>query len=1219
MAVEPTPQRLTSPETLPAAAPSPFKFLDAYTASDKARFFGRETEQQRLVELIFRSKLILVYGQSGTGKSSLVQCGLAKALSEADYFPVVVRRRGDLPASLLATLRSVAGDAEAPAEPVALVEYLSRLALRPVYLVFDQFEELFISGTPDEQSRFIALLKALYDAVGTTKILIVMREDYLAHLYPFENALPGLFDFRLRVEPMSEKNLHAAIVGTCREAGIAIDDEAETVSRICRNIQGSGGSYQLPYLQVYLDRLWRTAQAEAPGGTLTFTPALVKRVGAIADVLERFLDEQKRRLTVALPPDDAPAVGRVLEAFVTDEGTRCEQPLNALPAATGVAAALLSTILDGFERARILRHEETTYELAHDSLARVIDRGRSAEQRQLADLLRRLREDYRYFLEKNKAEDVLLSPRRVGEILLFEKSVRQQLTRNNPEGRAVWRFVTDSRKRNERLERQKISRLRRTVAIVVSLLVLAVVAVVLAIHQWNDSNQKSVVFQAREMDPLQSLVMEAWAYEQERNSVSENALFNTFYNQQPYEAVLDAGAPVVNARFSPDGRFILLFTKDQRVQVFDGTGQQRLDSVRVGAEVVGGNATPDLSAVLLFTTRDDKTTAHLWNRRTRRLSPLLGGQPMSVGRFSPDGKTIFCGAEDGTVSWLNADGQPVARRTLSAAARSVEYSGDGRWVATVLTNGRAYLWDAATHQPVDSLSLRGEEIVSVRFFGEKAQMFVTQGSDHVLRWLPDAKTPANRVRMFSSGPSLTDVTPDGKTALLGEEEALFFLDNTGAPPDSLDRREAWESLSLAPDGRAFLAVVNDNQVQIVNRHGEVESHFSHASPIDLADFSPDGRRVLTLTSDGRVYLWSRRDPRRTVLRHAEQVRTFALAPDGQTAVTASGSTLVRWSKRGERLDSAVCPKPLVLCKFSPDGKTVYTLTNDQRAQAFQPGAGNAVRNLPFTGVLDLFPSPDGQRLLVSTKTGLFSARPDGSGGQPVGVTLPDQAGVVAFAPDFRTVLLMAETGAVVWQADTRQLRKLAAPALLGARFTPDGQAILAQTDKFEARWLDLNGRALGPSLPNSMFYETRLSPDGRTALGWDLSAVAYLWDRPTGRLLTLLHRGPVQDAQFSPDGRQVLVRTESGLHLWNLQGQPLMATERRCQHAEFSPDGSLLVTLDGEAVSLWPSPANVVPWLRQTYDPPTLDALQRGVKRQYGIRTSYAEAVWQPVKTLFGR
>ena len=52
---------------------SPFKFLDAYTFEDRANFFGRGEETEELYRMVFKSSLLLIYGLSGTGKTSLVQ------------------------------------------------------------------------------------------------------------------------------------------------------------------------------------------------------------------------------------------------------------------------------------------------------------------------------------------------------------------------------------------------------------------------------------------------------------------------------------------------------------------------------------------------------------------------------------------------------------------------------------------------------------------------------------------------------------------------------------------------------------------------------------------------------------------------------------------------------------------------------------------------------------------------------------------------------------------------------------------------------------------------------------------------------------------------------------------------------------------------------------------------------------------------------------------
>ncbi|OQX76505.1 MAG: hypothetical protein B6D61_08685, partial [Bacteroidetes bacterium 4484_249] len=63
---------------------NPFKFLDSYTKEDKDIFFGRETELEEIYRKFYKSKILLVYGKSGTGKSSIINCGLVSKIPSED-------------------------------------------------------------------------------------------------------------------------------------------------------------------------------------------------------------------------------------------------------------------------------------------------------------------------------------------------------------------------------------------------------------------------------------------------------------------------------------------------------------------------------------------------------------------------------------------------------------------------------------------------------------------------------------------------------------------------------------------------------------------------------------------------------------------------------------------------------------------------------------------------------------------------------------------------------------------------------------------------------------------------------------------------------------------------------------------------------------------------------------------------------------------------------
>ena len=125
---------------------SPFKFLDAYQKKDKDIFFGRDKEIELLYDTTFETDLILVYGQMGTGKTSLIQCGLANRFRESDWFDLYIRRGDNINTTLW---EEIYRHTKRPDKitikttvPQA-VQFLYLDFFKPVYLIFDQFEELF--------------------------------------------------------------------------------------------------------------------------------------------------------------------------------------------------------------------------------------------------------------------------------------------------------------------------------------------------------------------------------------------------------------------------------------------------------------------------------------------------------------------------------------------------------------------------------------------------------------------------------------------------------------------------------------------------------------------------------------------------------------------------------------------------------------------------------------------------------------------------------------------------------------------------------------------------------------------------------------------------------------------------------------------------------------------------------------------------------------------
>ena len=343
---------------------SPFKFLDSYEKEDKDFFFGREKEVEELYELTFETNLILMYGASGSGKTSLINCGLSNKFQDTDWFDMFVRRGNNLNESLR---REIYHHALTPIDPEApLRKALKSLFYdyyKPIYLIFDQFEELFILGDPEEQEQFFQSIGELLQLNLQLTIILSMREEYLAYLSDFEKMVPSLFDNRFRVEGISKQNLERVVEGTIRYFGIEVEAPQETIPSIVNTLWSPRTGGDLTSLQVFLHQLYDRYQTDNPEAeTVVFSPELIESVGELKDVLANFLDERIQVLEGMMEPGKENVPMDVLFYFVTDEGTKksstTEGIKEALYRRKGISAGDVDFCLDFFRSIRIFRELE---------------------------------------------------------------------------------------------------------------------------------------------------------------------------------------------------------------------------------------------------------------------------------------------------------------------------------------------------------------------------------------------------------------------------------------------------------------------------------------------------------------------------------------------------------------------------------------------------------------------------------------------------------------------------------------------------------------------------------------------------------------------------------------------------------------------------------------------------------------------------------------------
>lgn len=397
---------LPSVELPPAPLPErPYKLLDYYEARDAAIFFGREQEIPTLTSLIHAHRLVLLYGASGTGKTSLLLAGVLPRLEQTElpYETLHVRALGDPARAIRSAVRRLLPEAGLPQDGL-LVDFLdvaTEALERPLVICLDQFEEFFIRWNPQIRQTFIGELAELYEARDVpVKIVISLREDWLAAMGEVEARIPEVYRTKMRLFPLSHDQARRAITSPVGQLRISYD--SALVERLLDDLADNApgelpnreqATVMPPQLQLVCNALYEHVYAK---GRQNITLADYEVIGRAQGILGRYIETELQEYQNA----EREVAKRILMALVTSQSTNAVTDLQNLTAEVGAEEAVVEHLLSRLTGQRLVRRldEGQSYELAHDILAASIAGWVSEEDRQLKrarELLRRELADWK--------------------------------------------------------------------------------------------------------------------------------------------------------------------------------------------------------------------------------------------------------------------------------------------------------------------------------------------------------------------------------------------------------------------------------------------------------------------------------------------------------------------------------------------------------------------------------------------------------------------------------------------------------------------------------------------------------------------------------------------------------------------------------------------------------------------------------------------------------
>ncbi|NWF70553.1 MAG: hypothetical protein HXY40_15805 [Chloroflexi bacterium] len=611
----------------------------------------------------------------------------------------------------------------------------------------------------------------------------------------------------------------------------------------------------------------------------------------------------------------------------------------------------------------------------------------------------------------------------------------------------------------------------------------------------------------------------------------------------------------------------------------------------------------------------------------------LGGGEITQSALSPDGRTLAVATTLGV--WLY-DGeafvtrQPLPRARLleglNSRALALAFSPDSAWLASGGDDGRVYVWDVASGQPIGAPIEHGLRVVALTF-SPNMTVLASAGSDNRVR-LWDMTPQADTFGLEATSPLLhgDQVTSLAFNPLLSAENTLLLaagsIDRTvtlwtlnadgvlrGEPQILRGFTGSVLSLAFSPDG-GWLASghqdfeANDNAIHLwdMTTRTEVGVLRGHTEGVHSVAFSPNGFMLISTSADGTLRQWNVGQQRelRTIDRRSGPVWSAQFTPDNRFFVSGAADGTVRlWTTQdGAALNALRDFSGAVFSvAFSPDGNLLATGSQDNAVHLWDLREGVEVATLRghFEPILTVAFSPDGRRLASGSRDQTILLWEVDAALRGVDLRPCDQTTVYAgLSPEAQRAHPC--NGVQVLEGHRDDVRSVV--------FSPDSRMLASAScvrpstgacQQGEIRLWDLtmNGllAVLQPPIDNvgrGVVDETvnRLvfSPDGSVLASANRDETVNLWDVESGELITTLyeHTGWVESVTFNYNGTLLASGSDDDtVRIWDLRSEdpPHILRDDMADVIDvlFSPDSRLLVAASADGrVRIWDAASGVL-------------------------------------------
>ena len=939
----------------------PYKGIQSYGREDAGVFWGRSCMIKDLYDEVTTvniksSPMMLFYGSSGVGKSSLLRAGLLPRIEGKYDVLYAARNRASSLAHQLQAYLSV----DKPEQVARAWARKEEAAGKPLLIFLDQVEEVYTEPGPDkveEMREFGKLIQKVFSGPDKIrirgKVILSFREEYLARV---EDDLTHEIPFLIRkffVRRLSRNEIIEVIEGPKNEYRLAVDRELSI--RIADDLTEDETSAIAPVLQILLNKMWEEARESDPP---VFTQELYQNLKKEGQLLDYFVQEQLSELrTWNDQAVDSGLIHDLLFFHTTEIGTSRMHDFEALlQRYAHHSREYLAELLAVMRRKYLLNTsggaaaDPAAVRLTHDILAPLVRREYNNSIRPgqtAAKLVRSKMEAGKEKIPFNDTELKIIDEGRIGMRALTTDEVT---------------FINECFARNQQLQRN-----RRILTGTLFGVLLVLFAVSGFFYKQNrDARYKRVFQEGRSIeavDPTRAMKLksEAWAslrndflLREELNATYRN---NVFYTESARYPERDTGIRL--AVLSPGGEFLaqtdftdneyqvflfrrepgghyeeqptlsgpastiydLTFTADRRSLLGVGA-DHRLHRWELGnnlrsetfslpdafqqnrLESVGFNAEQNILAA-----GDNASRVFIWKATQAgqppyRVLQVPHASAVDLLSLHPSDSLLLAGNEDGVGLYTFAGIELVSATTFGYAdVQDVSFSGDGAQM--LIADGRtANLWrvedDTASFvatfdhaDPVEYAHFTKDGKLTVTITGRQVHVWSNFKSDAPLRTLIGHQSPVLSAEMDDERKFLWSVADDG-----GILKWDFPYDIPMVKQPAGDRLTC---LAVGPEEDFLLAAGRRGiQIRRLPDFEDVGVFQLHRGRIKALEIAEERSYAISADRDGAVLLWDIADQELIdSIQTGFDINALSITPDASRVLIATtDSVALLWRVNG---------------------------------------------------------------------------------------------------------------------------------------------------------------------------------------------------------------------------------------------------------------------------------------------------------------------------------